>query len=203
MAEHRLMAAAYDRVMGIVERGGLGERRRRLLARASGRVLEIGAGTGANLPHYRDATEVVALEPDLAMADRLHEKVALAAVPVEIVVDDAQRLPFPDHSFDTVVSTLVLCTVAEPDRVLAEARRVLAPGGRLLFLEHVSGTGWTARTQHLLAPLWQRVAGGCHLDRDTVRAIKDAGFVIDDLERFPMPKAPRFVRPAIMGVAYP
>lgn len=203
MAEHRLMAAAYDRVMSVVERGGLGERRRRLLARAWGRVLEIGAGTGANLAHYRDAAEVVALEPDLAMADRLRAKVGRAAVPVEVVVDDAQHLPFPDHSFDTVVSTLVLCTVRDPGRALAEARRVLAPGGRLLFLEHVSGTGWTARTQRLLGPLWQRVAGGCHLDRDTVRAIKDAGFVIDDLERFPMPKAPAFVRPAIMGVAYP
>ena len=201
MAQHRLFAAAYDRLMAPIERGGLADRRRRLLARASGRVLELGAGTGANLTLYPSAvTSVVALEPDAAMRRRLLDKAARAPVPVEVHAD-ALPTAFADGSFDAVVLTLVLCTVPDQADTLAHARRVLRPGGALLFLEHVRGTGWTARAQHGVEPLWRRFAAGCHPDRDTVHAVANAGFHIDDLEHFRMPNAPFIVRPAVVGVA--
>jgi SAM-dependent methyltransferase len=201
MSDHRLFAAMYDRVMGPVERGGLADRRRRLLARAHGRVLELGAGTGANLGLYPPAvTGVVALEPDAAMRRRLVEKASRAPVPVEV---HAGALPdmFDDAAFDTVVLTLVLCTVPDQAGTLAEARRVLRPDGTLLFLEHVRGTGWTARVQRGVEPAWRRVAAGCRPARDTVRAVQAAGFAIDDLEHFRMPNVPLIVRPAVVGVA--
>lgn len=201
MADHRLFAAAYDRLMAPIERGGLGDRRRRLLARACGRVLEIGAGTGVNLALYPPTvTSVVALEPDAAMRRRLVGRASTAPVPVEI---HGGALPsaFADGAFDTVVLTLVLCTVPDQARTLAEARRVLRHDGTLLFLEHVRGTGWTARAQRGVDPVWRRLAAGCHPARDTVGAVRSAGFAIDDLEHFRMPNAPLFVRPAVVGVA--
>lgn len=194
------MAAFYDRVMAPVERGGLADRRRRLLSRAAGRVLELGAGTGANLPWYHAAGSVTVLEPDRAMRRHLEAKLDRAVAPVE-VHPHALPLAFGDATFDTVVTTLVLCTVPDPAETLAEVRRVLKPGGTFLFLEHVRGTGWTSRLQGGVRPVWRRVAGGCHPDRDSVGAVRGAGFHIDDLERFPMPKAPVFVRPAVSGVA--
>jgi SAM-dependent methyltransferase len=201
MPEHRVFAALYDRAMATVERGGLGERRRRLLARARGRVLELGAGTGANLAAYPPAvTSLVALEPDGAMRQRLLGKVGAAPVHVE-VRGDALPTEFADASFDTVVVTLVLCTVPDPAATLAEARRVLKPDGTFLFLEHVRGTGWTSRLQRGVDPVWRRVAAGCRPARDTVRAVEAAGFSIDDLEHFRMPNAPVFVRPCVAGVA--
>ena len=195
-----MWAALYDRLMASTERAGLAERRRRLLAGVEGRVLELGAGTGANLRHYAASDSVTVLEPDAGMRTRLVERVAEASVPVT-VEDAALPTAHADASFDAVVTTLVLCTVPDPAETLAEIRRVLRPGGTFVFLEHVLGTGWTARTQHAVRPVWRLVAGGCHPDRDTVGAIRRAGFRLDDLERFPMPKAPPFVRPAVMGVA--
>lgn len=196
-----MFAAMYDRMMTPIERGGLTERRRRLLSNARGRVLELGAGTGANLALYPPAvTSVVAMEPDAAMRRRLLEKVPSAGVPVE-VHGDALPAAFADATFDTVVLTLVLCTVPDQATTLREARRVLAPGGTLLFLEHVRGTGWTSRAQRGVQPLWRVAAAGCHPARDTIRAVQAAGFSIDDLEHFRMPNAPFIVRPAVAGVA--
>lgn len=201
MADHRIFAAMYDRAMAGVERGGLRERRRRLLSRASGTVLELGAGTGANLALYPPAvTSVVALEPDGAMRRRLLEKVAGASVPVE-VHGDALPSAFAAASFDTVVLTLVLCTVPDQAETLREVRRVLRPDGTLLFLEHVRATGWTSHLQRGADPLWRHLAAGCHPSRDTVRAVEVAGFAIDDLEHFRMPNAPFLVRPCVAGVA--
>jgi SAM-dependent methyltransferase len=201
MADHPVFAAMYDRAMAGVERGGLRDRRRRLLARASGRVLELGAGTGANLALYPPSvTSVVALEPDGAMRRRLLDKLPRAPVPVE-VRGDALPAAFDDGSFDTVVLTLVLCTVPDQTETLREIRRVLRPDGVLLFLEHVRGTGWTSRLQRGADPLWRHLAAGCHPSRDTVRAVEAAGFSIDDLERFSMPNAPFLVRPCVSGVA--
>ncbi len=200
---HRLFAAVYDRLNGQAERTWLGSRRAGLVAQAGGDVLEIGAGTGANLGHYRDATRVMAAEPDPAMRARLARHLSRAMVPVEVADAPAERLGFPDESFDTVVSTLVLCSVVDPDAALAEIRRVLRPGGRLLVLEHVRGEGRRARWQDRVTPLWRRVGAGCHPNRDTGAAIVRAGFHLDHAERFEPPRVPAIVRPFVEIVARP
>jgi SAM-dependent methyltransferase len=203
MADHPLFAALYDRMMAPVERAGLAEHRRRLLAAARGRVLEVGAGTGANLPHYREVSSLTLLEPDAAMRRRLAAAAASAPMPVEVIgdgIDDASLAP---GSFDTVVSTLALCTVASVPDALAAMRAALAPHGRLLFLEHVAAPGARGRLQEVATPVWARLAAGCHPHRDIPRAIRSAGFSITDLERFAMPRTNPLIRPAVQGVARP
>lgn len=200
---HRVFAAFYDRLNAGAERAWLGRRRADLLARASGEVLEIGAGTGANLARYPDVGRVVATEPDPAMRARLRSRLDRATVPVEVSDSPAERLAFPDASFDTVVSTLVLCSVADPDAALAELRRVLRPAGQLLALEHVRGEGRRARWQDRLTPIWRRVGAGCHPNRDTVTAIERAGFHLAQHERFDPPRVPAIIRPFVEIVARP
>ncbi len=187
---------AYDFLSRGAERGELGARRHALLADVEGDVLEIGAGTGANLRHYAAATRVVALEPDPSMAKRLPAKLAEATVPVEVVAARAEELPFPDASFDAVVSTFVLCSVDEPARALAEIRRVLKPDGRLVLLEHVRGTGRTARWQDRFAGIHRKLAGNCHLNRDTRAAIAAAGFDTTNVEATGSPATIRSCGPA-------
>lgn len=206
VSEHPIFARLYDRLMAGTERAGLGEMRHELLASASGRVLELGAGTGHNLEHYTDAvTELVMTEPDPHMARRLRERVARdpgAAGNPTVVEVSAEQLPFDDDSFDTVVSTLVLCTVPDPLGALSEARRVLVEGGKLLYLEHVrSSRPGLARWQDRLERPWGFLAAGCHPNRDTGQLLADAGFWIDSLENKKLPKAPPIVRPVIRGVA--
>ena len=200
---HRVFAAVYDRLNAGAERTWLGKRRADLVARATGQVLEIGAGTGANLAHYRDVERVVAAEPDPAMRARLRSRLDRAAVPIEVSDAPAEHLGFPDASVDTVVCTLVLCSVADPDAALAELRRVLRPGGRLLVLEHVRGEGRRARWQDRVTPLWRRVGAGCHPNRDTVAAIERAGFHLEHQERFDPPRVPAIIRPFVEVVAGP
>jgi ubiquinone/menaquinone biosynthesis C-methylase UbiE len=206
MSEHPIFARFYDRMTAGTERAGLGEMRRELLATASGRVLELGAGTGHNLEYYTDAVaELVMTEPDPHMARRLRERLAEAPGAVRnasVIEAPAEALPFDDDSFDTVVATLVLCTVEDPLRALTEARRVLVEGGRLLYLEHVrSESAKLARWQDRLERPWGFFAAGCHPNRDTGQLLADAGFWIDSLENDRLPKAPRIVRPLIRGVA--
>ncbi|HEX8207253.1 MAG TPA: class I SAM-dependent methyltransferase [Solirubrobacteraceae bacterium] len=196
----RVFAAIYDRMLRDTEEAGLREHRRAIVGQARGRVLEIGAGTGLNLPHYGpEATELVLSEPEEPMARRLRAR----ATKGEVVDAGADDLPFPDDSFDTVVSTLVLCTVPDQERALAEVKRVLKPDGRLLFLEHVrSNDPKVAKWQDRMLRPWRFVGHGCHCNRDTAAALTRAGFEVE-LQAWRMPKAPSIVRPAIEGVATP
>ena len=207
MPGHRFFAAIYDRLMTGTEDAGLADMRAELLAQARGRTLELGAGTGHNLPHYTAAvTELVATEPDPFMARRLRDKAARstpAAGSVEIVEAPAESLPFEDDSFDTVVSTLVLCTVEHPARAAAELSRVLRPDGRLLYIEHVRAAPGESleRWQDRLERPWGWFAGGCHPNRDTAATLEAAGLATEDAEQDKLPKAPPIVRPLIRGSA--
>ncbi len=199
----RWFAAAYDPFMRRTERACLRSWRRELLATASGAVLEIGAGTGANLGLYPSGVERLVLtdtdEHMLARLRRRHDLPARAGV----VRASADALPFADASFDAVVSTLVLCSVPDVDRTLREIRRVLRAGGELFFLEHVGAEpGSSRRTwQRRVEPLWSRIAGNCHLTRATDEAITRAGFEMGSVERESMRKALPLVRPTVRGVA--
>lgn len=167
----------YDAVMWPFERAALSGWRRRLAARALGRVLEIGSGTGAQLRWYAPGTEVTALEPDDGMRSRLERRALEAAAAVRVVGGRAEELPFADASFDAAVSAFALCTVDDPAAALAELRRILVPGAALLLLEHVH-LGWEPgrAVQSAAAPAWAAVAGGCRIDRDTLRSAVAAGF---------------------------
>lgn len=199
----RVFAAFYDRALRESEAHGLRELRAGLLAQARGRVLELGAGTGLNLAHYpAGLTELVLTEPEEAMARRLQQRVAAAGTPARVVRAGAEALPFPGGAFDTVVSTLVLCTVDDLDAALAEARRVLSPGGRLLFLEHVRHPeAARARRQVRFTPIQRRIACGCHLDRATPVAIARAGFTLAEERSSHFPKAPSLLQPLAIGRA--
>jgi ubiquinone/menaquinone biosynthesis C-methylase UbiE len=178
------------------------ELRQTLIADAAGRVLEIGAGTGANLPHYNGSIEsLVVTEPEPPMLRRLQRAARDQAPTAQVLRAPAEDLPFEDNSFDTVVSTLVLCGVDDQPRALREARRVLRPGGRLLFLEHVRADDpGLARFQDRMNWL-NRLVVGCDCNRPTLATIEAAGFGVDRLEQTTMPKAPKFVRPLILGTA--
>ena len=182
--DHPVHAFLYDPFMALVDRAGMADRRRRLVAEARGEVVEVGGGTGRNLMHYRDVDRVVVLEPDGAMRARLLERMDAAAVPVEVHEAGIEDTTLPDGCADTVVASLVLCTVESPAAALARIRRLLKPDGRLLFLEHVAVPGLRGRVQSALSPLWSRTAGaGCHLDRPTLDSIRSAGFAITDCHR--------------------
>jgi ubiquinone/menaquinone biosynthesis C-methylase UbiE len=201
----RLFALFYDRALASSEEAGLADRRHELLAAAHGQVVEIGAGTGANLAHYPDAVrELVLVEPEEAMRARLQRRLAgtRAAPPARVLGAPAERLPLADESFDCAVSTLVLCSVGEQAQALRELRRVLRPTGSLLFIEHVRADApRLSRWQDRLEPLWRRCGHGCRPNRDTLAAIEAAGFSLTEVEHGCVPKAPSIVRPMISGVA--
>ena len=194
-------APIYDRANGPVERAVLAEHRAYLLRRLGGVILDVGAGTGVNLPYFRAAARVVAAEPDPGMRKRLVGKVESAPCPVEVLDAVAERVPADDESFDAVVFTLVLCSVTDVNAALAEARRTLKPGGRLVVLEHVRGTGSLARWQDRITPVWSRLVGGCHPNRDIESALRTAGFTTAECERFD--RFPRLVptRPLLRATA--
>jgi len=199
----RVIPAAYDRVMRGVEAAGLTRWREELLAGLSGDALEIGAGTGRNLPLYPTAvTHLVLSEPNRHMRARLC-RVAAGRADVDVVDAAAEGLPFDDATFDAVVCTLVLCSVRDPARSLTEIYRVLRPGGCLVFIEHVAAVGRPPRLrwQERLEPLWKRLAGNCHLTRRTEADIVSAGFELLDVRRASMRKAPPFIRPTVRGTA--
>lgn len=198
----RLFAAGYDPLMSAAERGWLGRFRALLLDHARGEVVEVGAGTGANLARYHDVIRVHATEPDAEMRRRMERKLDAAPVPVEVSAAPAEDLPFPDASFDTAVSTLVVCSFRDPARALREIRRVLRPDGQYLFLEHGGATGRRGDWQRRLDPIWSHLSAGCHLDRNAADLVRDAGFEVLELERLE-PRAPGLFRPMTLGVARP
>jgi ubiquinone/menaquinone biosynthesis C-methylase UbiE len=197
-----ILAPAYDRMSRSSEEAGLGDLRQGLLADAAGRVLEIGAGTGVNLPHYGAGVESLVLtDPEPPMLRRLQRAAAEHPPDAQVMQAPAEKLPFEDDSFDAVVSTLVLCGVDDQPGALREARRVLRPGGRLLFIEHVrSDDPALARFQDRVNWL-NRLVVGCDCNRQTLRAIEAEQFEVSRLERTDTPKAPKFVRPLIVGSA--
>jgi ubiquinone/menaquinone biosynthesis C-methylase UbiE len=199
----RLFAAGYDKFMAGPERSVLRDHRKALLGRVSGRVIEVGGGTGANLPFYGSAVEELLItEPEEPMARRLERKLADYSLPARVVRARAEELPFEDQSFDFAVSTLVLCTVDDPRRALDEIRRLLKPGGRLLFLEHVrADEPRLARWQDRLRGLNVRFGHGCHCNRRTLESIEGAGFQVAELTHDRLRKAPPIVRPLIVGAA--
>ena len=197
-----LMAAVYDRFMKTSEEACLGKWRAELLADLSGEVLEAGAGTGSTLSLYPKAvTRLVMAEPDPHMRRRLREKPRRAGV--EVSDASLEKLPFDDRSFDAVVCSLVLCSVRDQKAALAEIARVLRPGGRLVFLEHVAADGKPDRLkwQGRIEPVWKHLMGNCHLTRRTEAAIVAAGLRIERIERESIRKALPIVRPSIRGVA--
>jgi ubiquinone/menaquinone biosynthesis C-methylase UbiE len=196
----RMFAWGYDRFLAQTEKAGLSDMRRELLSQASGRCLEVGAGTGLNLEHWPDTLdELVLSEPDPHMAAQLRKKLDRKA---EVIQAPAERLPFDDDSFDTVALTLVLCTVPDPAAALREIGRVLRPGGRFLFLEHVrSEDSGLARWQDRLHTPWRWFGDGCHCNRDTLATIESSALELEGAERGSLPKAAPIVRPMIKGSA--
>ena len=205
----RFMAALYDPFMRKTEVACLRAWREALLSDLAGDVVEVGAGTGANLSHYPSTLRSLTLcEPDPAMRARL--SIALetqrSSAPdraVTVIDAPAERLPLASESVDAVVCTLVLCSVRDPRAALDEMRRVLHPGGKLHFIEHVAARDNPARLrwQHRVEPLWRVVADGCHVTRDTAKTIREAGFEVADERSESMRQALPWVRPSVRGVA--
>jgi SAM-dependent methyltransferase len=199
----RAFAALYDRGLKATEEGGLHELRRQVLSEAVGRTVDLGAGTGVNAGLFPPAvTEVVMVEPDPHMMRQLRDKPAAGRGDITLVEVSAEQLPFDDASFDTAVFTLVLCTVPDPAKALAEAARVLKPGGKLLFIEHVrSQRPELARWQDRLEGPWRFLADGCHCNRDTAAMIETSPLNLERVEQGQLPKAPPIVRPLVHGAA--
>ncbi|MGH3344132.1 MAG: methyltransferase domain-containing protein [Carbonactinosporaceae bacterium] len=198
---HWVFAALYDALSRCGERAWVGPVRAELVRDLTGEVLEVGAGTGLNLRHYRAASRVVAAEPDPSMRRRLRSRIPEARVPVEVSHAAAEELPFENGRFEAVVYTLVLCSVGDLERALAEARRVLRPGGRFVVFEHVRAPGRMGGLQDRADAVWPRIAAGCHLNRDTGAAIERAGFTFEDYEMFRRAQSVPLVNPFIRGVA--
>jgi len=197
----RVYAACYDRINRGAEAAGLSAERERLLAQASGRTIEIGAGTGLNLTHYpASVTRLVLTEPDPHMVRRLRRRVVAARPDAEVAAADAEHLTFPDDSFDSAVVTFVLCSVPDPAAALTEIARVLRPGGRLLFAEHVRSDDPAVAAKQDRPPFPYKLIG-CHPNRATLDTIVASPLLVEDVRHTEVPKAPRIERPMIAGTA--
>ena len=178
----RPLAALYDRLMSSSEQRWLGEARRQLLSGLAGRVLEIGAGTGANFQHYSAQAQVTAIEPSIHFLKRARAKIATAQASIELKEADAQALPFANDTFDAAVATLVFCTIPDPTKALSEVKRVTRGGAPLLMIEHVKAkTPGTQLLQNLWNPCQNFIGGGCNVTRDTEAVVRDAGFQIQEV----------------------
>lgn len=177
--------------------------REQLLALAHGKVLELGVGTGTNFPFYNDAaSEIHGIEPAEALLELARQAATQCSAPERFRLQqgDAQQLPYPDHSFDTVVACLVFCTIPDPQKAADEAFRVLKPGGTLLALEHVlSERRWVQKLQKGMNPAWKHLACGCQLTRDTSQIFRNAGFRLHKASHFRHPKLPPFASELLNG----
>ena len=201
--EHRLIATLYDPVTWIAERTMFRPHREYLAADLDGRVLDVGAGTGAMFPYFAAALEggsgleLHAIEPDPHMRRRANRKVEALGLEVDVQSARAESIPYPDDSFDVVIASLVFCTIPGVEEALEEVARVLRPDGEFRFFEHVAADGWRGSVQHVLAPLWCRLAGGCHLTRRTTEAFVAVDeFEVLEVERLStgVPPVAPFVR---------
>jgi ubiquinone/menaquinone biosynthesis C-methylase UbiE len=198
---HPVFARVWDHVVRLGGRTEL-DHRKELVRGLAGTVLEIGAGTGMNLALYEPGPRVVAVEPEPNMVRTALGRARRARAAVSVLRGIAEELPFRDRSFDTVVACYVLCSVIDPGRAIGELRRVLVPGGEIRVYEHVrSAEPWAARMQDLVTPLWHRCGCNCHPNRDTVGALRDAGFEVEVRPADYGPPTP--VRPHVLGVARP
>jgi SAM-dependent methyltransferase len=196
----RIFAALYDPMSKGWEARHGAELKRKLLSNATGRVLEIGVGTGLSFAHYPPDVELVGVEPSAPMLRRARRRAAELGLDVTLIQAPAEELPFESDTFDTAVSLAVLCTVGDPGRALTELRRVLRPGGRLVFLEHVRAedprlAGWQDRLERP----WGWAACGCHPNRRTLETIEAAGFELAEIDHQDLPDIPRLVRPNVIG----
>lgn len=168
--------------------------RRRTLARAHGRILEIGFGTGRNLPHYPPTVQrIEAIDPDADLDRYSRPRIAASPIAVDFHHLDAEHLPFANEQFDTIVCTLTLCSIPDVALAMQEVRRVLKPGGQFLFLEHgLAPDPAVSKWQHRLDPLQQRLGGGCHLTRDTLQLVQSAGLQLRDAQQYYLRRVPRF-----------
>lgn len=175
----------YDFFMAPLEQRKFKGIRKELLNNARGKVLEIGSGTGINFPYYVAAESVTAIEPSEYMIEQSHSKKKLSSVPLEVVNANAGQLPFEDDTFDTIVATLVLCTIPDVDKALKEIKRVCKPEGTILVFEHVKmDDRFLAALQGLLTPFWKRICDGCCLNRDTITCLKMNGFSFIKMRKY-------------------
>ena len=180
--ERLILPCALDLVCGLP---AIGRQRQRVVPRAQGRVLEVGIGSGLNMPYYDKSrvTRITAIDPALELQPRARRRIDKAGLEVELLGLSAEEIPRPDASFDTVLMTYTLCSITDPHSALLEMRRVLAPGGQLLFCEHgLAPDESVARWQRRLQPLWGKVSGGCQLGRDIPALLQEAGFELPDLQ---------------------
>jgi ubiquinone/menaquinone biosynthesis C-methylase UbiE len=201
----RIFALVYDTAFILAERRGFRDVRKDLVGQSTGRVVELGAGTGLNLEHYSEnVTELLLTEPDPHMAAKLRKRAGSLALDARVIEAPAEELPFDDASIDTVVSTLVLCTVQNPQQTLAEVARVLRPGGSLLFAEHVrSASPRAAWWQDKLRAPWSWYACGCQCNRDTVSTLQAASFRVGQVGHDHLRWISPVVRPLVVGSASP
>lgn len=178
-------AKYYDKAMAPLEKKYITAWRKKLLDQATGKILEIGGGTGINFPLYNKCDEVITIEPNPYMIEKALVRSQQANVPIQIIKNKAEHLPFPNHHFDTIVITLVLCSVDNMKQVIQECKRVLKPNGKLLVLEHIKmEQPFLAGLQHLLTPAWKHIADGCHLNRNPEVIIKECGFDIISSKKY-------------------
>ncbi|WP_059104874.1 class I SAM-dependent methyltransferase [Shouchella shacheensis] len=178
-------ARLYDVAMSPLEQFKFKKIRKRLLRKSEGRVLEIGSGTGTNFQLYRGGLQVDAIEPDPFMKEISIKQKEKSKVPIRTYLEKAESLPFANDTFDSIIGTLVFCTIEDPGKALKEVKRVCKPGGRVLLFEHVRfDNPVLGRLQDMCTPIWSKVCGGCRLNRNTRERLKNAGFAIDNTEEY-------------------